>query len=56
VPVFRTATLLRYPEADRAIRALAGRITADDMQRLNHEVDGLRKEPRDVVAAFLAGR
>jgi glycine betaine/choline ABC-type transport system substrate-binding protein len=53
-PVFRTATLLRYPEADRAIRALAGRITADDMQRLNHEVDGLRKDPRDVVAGFLA--
>ena len=53
-PVFRTATLLRYPEADRAIRALAGRITADDMQRLNHEVDGLRKDPRDVVAEFLA--
>ena len=45
VPVVRTATLLRYPEADRAIRALAGRITADDMQRLNHEVDGLRQRP-----------
>jgi len=54
VPVVRTATLLRYPEVDRALRSLAGRISADDMQRMNHEVDGLRKDPRDVVAEFLA--
>jgi osmoprotectant transport system permease protein len=55
-PVFRAATLLRHPEVDRAVRALAGRITAGDMQRMNHDVDGLRKDPREVVAAFLAGQ
>ena len=54
VPVVFTATLLRHPELDRAIRALAGRISAADMRRMNHAVDGLRRDPRDVARAFLA--
>jgi osmoprotectant transport system permease protein len=54
VPVVFTATLLRHPEVDRAIRALAGRISAADMQRMNHAVDGLRQDPRDVARDFLA--
>jgi osmoprotectant transport system permease protein len=52
-PVARTATLLRYPVVDRALRGLAGAISADDMRRMNHEVDGLRRDPRDVAAALL---
>jgi len=56
VPVVRTSTLLRYPELDRAIRGLAARITAADMQRMNHEVDGLRRDPRDVAREFLAAK
>jgi glycine betaine/choline ABC-type transport system substrate-binding protein len=55
-PVIQSSTLLRYPDVDRALRGLAGQVSADDMQRMNHEVDGLRRDPRDVVAAFLAGR
>lgn len=54
VPVVFSATLLRHPEMDRALRALAGRISAADMQRMNHAVDGLRKDPRDVAREFLA--
>jgi len=54
VPVAFTATLLRHPEVDRALRALAGRISAADMQRMNHAVDGLRQDPRDVAREFLA--
>jgi glycine betaine/choline ABC-type transport system substrate-binding protein len=54
VPVVFSATLLRHPELDRAIRALAGRISAADMQRMNHAVDGLRQDPRDVAREFLA--
>ena len=55
-PVIQSSTLLRYPDVDRALRGLAGQVSADDMQRMNHEVDGLRRDPRDVVAAFLASR
>jgi osmoprotectant transport system permease protein len=53
VPVVHAATLLRYPELDSALRSLAGRISAADMQRMNHEVDGLRRDPREVARAFL---
>jgi len=55
VPVARAATLLRYPAVDRALRALGGRITAEAMRRMNHEVDGLRRDPRDVARRFLEG-
>ncbi len=53
VPVVRSATLLRYPVLDAALRRLAGRITADAMRRMNHAVDGLRRDPRDVAREFL---
>lgn len=55
VPVVHSATLLRHPELDSAIRLLTGRIFAADMQRMNHEVDGLRRDPREVARKFLAG-
>jgi glycine betaine/choline ABC-type transport system substrate-binding protein len=53
VPVVRSATLLKYPALDAALRRLAGRITADAMRRMNHAVDGLRRDPRDVAREFL---
>ncbi|KEF41466.1 MAG: hypothetical protein ER33_11095, partial [Cyanobium sp. CACIAM 14] len=39
VPVFNAATLHRHPELGPAITALAGRIPAASMQRLNAQVD-----------------
>jgi osmoprotectant transport system substrate-binding protein len=53
-PVVRTPTLRRVAMLEPAIRGLAGAITADDMRRMNHEVDGLRRDARAVAAAFLA--
>jgi osmoprotectant transport system permease protein len=53
VPVMHAATALRYPEVDGAIRRLADRISAADMQRMNYEVDGRRRDPRSVANAFL---
>jgi osmoprotectant transport system permease protein len=54
VPIVRTATLLRYPEVERTLRGLSGRISAVDMRRMNHRVDGLRHDPRQVAGEFLA--
>jgi glycine betaine/choline ABC-type transport system substrate-binding protein len=54
VPVVRSATILRYPQLAGALRRLEGRISAEDMRRMNHEVDGLRHDPRDVAHRFLA--
>jgi osmoprotectant transport system permease protein len=55
VPIVRSAAWQRYPELDRAIRTLEGRISAAEMQRMNHAVDGLRRDPRDVAREFLDG-
>jgi osmoprotectant transport system permease protein len=54
VPVARRATLLRYPAAREAVERLAGRITIEDMRRMNHAVDAERQDPAAVARAFLA--
>jgi osmoprotectant transport system permease protein len=54
VPVARSATLLRHPEVRQALEALAGRITVDDMRRMNQAVDAGRRDPAAVAGEFLA--
>ncbi|HTV02826.1 MAG TPA: ABC transporter permease/substrate-binding protein [Luteitalea sp.] len=56
VPVIRTETLRRYPEAQRALDALAGRLTVAHMREMNHRVEALRQQPAAVARDFLAGR
>jgi osmoprotectant transport system permease protein len=53
-PVARSATLVRHPEVRQALERLAGRITIDDMRRLNQAVDAARRDPADVAREFLA--
>ena len=43
VPIVRRDTLERHPEVGKALRALSGRISAEDMRRMNYAVDGERK-------------
>lgn len=52
VPLVRRATLDRHPEVREAIGALAGKISEDEMRRLNYEVDGENHDPATVVRAF----
>ncbi len=54
VPVARRETLLRYPKAREALDRLAGRITIEDMRRLNHAVDADRRDPPAIARDFLA--
>lgn len=53
IPIVRAAVLLRYPAVGDAWRRLAGRITAAEMRQMNFAVDGERRQPADVVRAFL---
>ena len=53
-PVARRSTLLRYPEVRAALERLAGRISIDDMRRINYAVDAERRDPGVVVRDFLA--
>lgn len=52
VPLVRSATLDKHPEVRAAIGALAGKISEDEMRRLNYAVDGEHRDPASVVRDF----
>jgi glycine betaine/choline ABC-type transport system substrate-binding protein len=53
-PVARAAALLKHPAMRQALDGLAGRISIDDMRRMNQAVDAGREDPAAVARAFLA--
>jgi osmoprotectant transport system permease protein len=53
IPVVHAATLLRHPELRAALTRVSGRVSAAAMRRMNFAVDGERRDPQDVVRAFL---
>lgn len=53
-PVIRRDALERYPEMDRALRELAGKITDEEMRRLNYLVDVEQRDVAAVVREWLA--
>ncbi len=53
VPLARIETLRRHPELEGALNALAGKIDAQTMQRLNREVDGNHRDPGQVAREYL---
>ena len=54
VPIVRRQTLEDHSEVGRALNALCGKITAEDMRRLNYAVDGEKKDAAEVAHDFLA--
>jgi osmoprotectant transport system substrate-binding protein len=52
VPLVRDEALERWPPIKTALDALAGRITAADMQAMNEAVDGEHRDPAEVVREF----
>ena len=55
VPVARASMLLRYPDVKRALDNLAGRISAEDMRRMNYAADAKREDPAAIARHFLEG-
>jgi glycine betaine/choline ABC-type transport system substrate-binding protein len=55
LPVARASALREHPRLREALEGLAGAIDAKDMRRLNYEVDGRKRNPREVAREFLAG-
>jgi osmoprotectant transport system substrate-binding protein len=51
--VVRRPTLLRHPEVGGALAELAGKISDQDMQRMNYAVEGQHREMKEVVREFL---
>jgi osmoprotectant transport system substrate-binding protein len=52
-PVARRATLDRHPEVRAALESLGGRITAEEMRRLNYRVDGEKVSAEETAREFL---
>jgi len=52
VPLVRRAVLEKHPEVGEAISALAGKISEEEMRRLNYAVDGEHRDPAEVIREF----
>lgn len=55
VPLVRSETLGRHPQLRSALGRLSRRIDAPTMSRLNHEVDGRKRDPAAVAREYLEG-
>jgi osmoprotectant transport system permease protein len=53
VPVIRGETLSRHPELRAVFDRLAGKISDQEMRRMNYEADVERLDPSSIVKAFL---
>ena len=54
VPLVRDKALRRWPGMQTALNALAGKVSAEEMQAMNEAVDGQHRDPADVVREFRA--
>jgi osmoprotectant transport system substrate-binding protein len=52
VPLVRAEALERWPRIQDALDALAGKITAGEMRRMNEAIDGEHRDPAEVVREF----
>ena len=56
VPVVREDALGRFPEMRAALMELAGKISDEEMRRMNFEVDGEHRDIADVAREFLRAK
>ena len=56
VPIVREAALAQFPGLREALESLAGKITEDDMRRMNYAVDGEHRDTATVVRQFLSSK
>jgi len=54
VYLIRQDTLARTPQLRDALARLANAISTDEMRQLNYEIDGNKRDPKEVVRAWLA--
>ncbi len=56
VPIMREEMLAEHPEVGQAVSELAGKISDDDMRKLNYAVDGEHRDAKQVVSEFLRSK
>jgi osmoprotectant transport system permease protein len=53
VPLVRDAVVMKHPEVREALRTLGGKISEEQMRRMNYAVDGEHQDAKQVVKEFL---
>jgi osmoprotectant transport system substrate-binding protein len=56
VPIVREEVLARHPTVLHALTELGGKISAEEMRRLNYAVDGEHRDVKQVVRDFLQAK
>jgi osmoprotectant transport system substrate-binding protein len=56
VPIVRSATLDRHPAVRQALDELGGKISAEEMRRMNYAVDGEHRDVKEVAREFLKSK
>ena len=56
VPIIREQTLTEHPEVKQTLDELAAKISDTEMRQLNYEVDGQKRDVKEVVREFLRGK
>jgi osmoprotectant transport system substrate-binding protein/osmoprotectant transport system permease protein len=56
VYLVRQDTLQRVPALREVLAKLANAISTEDMRRLNYEIDGNRRDPKEVVREWIGGK
>jgi glycine betaine/choline ABC-type transport system substrate-binding protein len=56
VPIVREEILAKHPEVKTALEQLQGKISDDDMRKLNYAVDGQHQDVSQVVKQFLRSK
>jgi osmoprotectant transport system substrate-binding protein len=56
VPIIRQDTIMRHPAVREALAQLSGKISDEEMRRLNYAVDGERRDTTIVVREFLRAK
>ena len=54
VPIVRTQTLARDQRVETVLQRLSGKITADQMRRMNYAIDGEKRDASDIAREFLS--
>lgn len=56
VPVMREQTLAEHPQISEALNGLGGKISDAEMRELNYEVDGEKRDVKQVASEFLRSK
>jgi osmoprotectant transport system substrate-binding protein len=56
VAVVRQETLHEHPEVARALAELGGKISDDDMRKMNYALDGQHRDAKEVAREFLSSK